>query len=242
VVYNPGAMFSDPNVEILKQLTRIADALNKPQPSPWVEWVRNLASLIAGGLLAMFSIKLQTKAHDTVEHKRMRRIIYRELAANTLEVYGIVRAFSNETVVAGPKDVKRGYKDPPAFEILNPPWTFDGEEYMQQNRSVAYELPEMVFLKRMYVEFHHFEAGRTVPIGQFKSVLKKISTGIKTNPVVRQGFKKFADTDVYKSIHAIADHFVGVKLPIEEFVRQVFKEDSADNQRQEARTDPAPQG
>jgi hypothetical protein len=241
VVYNPGAMFSDPNAEILKQLTRIADALSKPQQSPWVEWVRNLASLIAGGLLTMLSIKLQTKAHDTVEHKRMRRIIYRELAANMLEIYEIVRACSIRTMDPGPKDVERGYKDPPSFKILNPTWTFDGEEYMQQNRSIAYELPEMVFLKRMYFEFHGFEAGSTVPIGHFKSVLKKISSGIKTDPLVRKGFKKFADADVYESIHAIADHFVDMKLPIEEFVRQVFKEDLADNQRQ-ARTDPEPKG
>ena len=226
-------MFADPNAEILKQLTRIADTLSKPGPSPWVEWVRTLASFVAGVFLTMLSISLQAVSHDTSEHKKMRRIIYRELADATLHLYKTVALFTGRTTEVRPEDIKRGFKDPPTFRIVNPPWTFEGEEYMRENKSVAYELPEMMFLKRMYFELHNFEAGTTHAIGEFKSVLKKISNEFKANSVVRKGFKRFANGD-YKSMEVIANYFANIKLPIEEFVRQVFKEDSADDQSRES--------
>jgi hypothetical protein len=241
VVYNPGAMFTDPNAEILKQLTRIADALGKPGPSPWVEWVRTLSSFVAGVFLTMLSIRLQAMSHDTSEHKRMRRIIYRELAGATLELFGIVRGFSGKKTEVKPEDIKKGYKDPPLLRIVNPPWTFEGEDYMRQNKSVAYELPEMVFLKRMYFELHTFAAGTKHPIGAFKSVLRKISKEFETNSIVRKGFKRFAGGD-YKSMEEIAKYFKDYKIPIEDFVRQVFKEGPADDQSQESWGDRKPPG
>jgi hypothetical protein len=52
-------MLADPNGEILKQLIRIADALSKPSPSPWVEWLKNAAANFVGSLVAaMFLVSL----------------------------------------------------------------------------------------------------------------------------------------------------------------------------------------
>ena len=41
-------MLVDPNAELLKQITRIADALNAKgaSPSPWLDWIKTLASVI----------------------------------------------------------------------------------------------------------------------------------------------------------------------------------------------------
>jgi len=224
-------MFADPNVDILRQLTRIADELSKPGPSPWIEWVRTLASFVAGVFLTMLSIRLQAMSHDTAEHTKMRRIIYQELAYATLSIYDMVTEFPAGKREVRPLDLKRGYKDPPLFQIVNPAWTFEGEEYMRQNKSVAYELPEMMFLKRMYIELHFLEAGTTHPIGEFKSILKKISNEIKTNRTVRKGFKRFTRFD-YKIMAEVVNDFAYYKIPSEELLRTVFKEEPSDDQRQ----------
>jgi len=219
-------MLIDPNAEVLRQLTRIADALSKSGPSPWVEWARTLASFVAGIALAIFSISFQALAGGKREQRKMRRIVYRELADAAIYIYEIVTNFPQRKTEPGPEDIKRGFKDPPSMRILNPPWTFEGEDYMGENRSVAYELPEMMFLKRMYLELHRFGPGNTVSIGEFKSVLRKISKEIKTVPHVRKNFRKFAGVD-FKTIDAMANQFADYQIPPEELFRLVFEDDAS---------------
>jgi len=66
---------ADPNSEILRQLTRIADAATAPHTSPWIEWLRTIVSFIAGLLSAYVVDLLKNRSSDRNEQSKMRRIV-----------------------------------------------------------------------------------------------------------------------------------------------------------------------
>jgi hypothetical protein len=82
-------LFADPSGDLIRQLTRIADALTRSQPSPWLEWTRNLFSFVAGTVTAFLSIEVQARLGDARERRKMRRIVYSELTNSFALLYDL---------------------------------------------------------------------------------------------------------------------------------------------------------
>src|SRR5580693_5767702 len=89
-------MFLDPNDAIVQQLKRIADAASKPTSSPWLDWLKTIASFVAGLVTAYFSQEIQTITGDRREQTKLRRIVYVELFKNFLELHSIVSPYWKE--------------------------------------------------------------------------------------------------------------------------------------------------
>jgi hypothetical protein len=87
-------MFADSTGELLKQLTRVADALSKKGPSPWIEWTKTITYCVAGLATAYFSQLLQGRLSDRREQNKMRRLVYSELAESFIQLDSMVRAVS----------------------------------------------------------------------------------------------------------------------------------------------------
>src|SRR5258708_30199854 len=66
------AVLADPNAELLRQLTRIANALDKTGPSPWADWSKAVASFILGIITAYVGLWLQGRSSDRREQHKMR--------------------------------------------------------------------------------------------------------------------------------------------------------------------------
>jgi hypothetical protein len=73
-------IFVDQNTEILRQLTRIADAATAPHSSTWVEWLKTIATFVAGLLTAYLSDMIRNRSSEKTDRHKMRRIVYYELA------------------------------------------------------------------------------------------------------------------------------------------------------------------
>jgi hypothetical protein len=209
-------MFADPNSELLKQLARIADALSKTSPSPWIEWARTLASFVVGMAVSYFSIMFQNTTGDRHEQRRMRQIVYRELTESILQLCSFVDNMSGMK----PRVSSSGSIRQPSFQIMNPPFTFEGAEYMRQNHDVSYGLPEMIMLKRMYEDYRRFSPGKSVSIGEFKAPLVRFGQAFSKHPIIRKNFKRFAGDD-FPSIQSIANHFADYKIRVEEIMELV---------------------
>lgn len=89
-------MLDDPNGELLKQLTRIADLLSKPAPSPWIDWIKTLAAFLIGIASGYVGLLLQARVSDKREQHKMRRIVYSEVAESFLLLHGMAAAAGNQ--------------------------------------------------------------------------------------------------------------------------------------------------
>lgn len=188
-------MLVDPNSELIKQLTRIAEAASAPHTSPWAEWLKTIGSFIAGLATAYISDLIRTRSSENSEQTKMRRIVYCELASCFLSLNSAVGA---ETTLRGVR-----YK---VFKDLCP---FDGEAYMKNNPAVFYQLSEGQILTAMYYWFHRVDGGgienpRTYGLSEMKSPLGFFSDRYREYPIIKKNFKKILP----KSDFAIIDHTV----------------------------------
>jgi hypothetical protein len=217
-------MLADPTSDLVKQLTRIADALSRPSQSPWTEWAKALASFVAGIVLTYLSIALQARAGDKREQSKMRRIIYAELTRSFLGLYDMASGARAAKRPAGrPNSAGEIEFHPPTMRLINPPFTFEGQDYMRQHSSVSYELPEMVPLKRMYDDLGLLLPGKTVAIGDLEIPLVHFGKTFKKDAVIRENFRAFAGEDL-GAIEAIADHFADHEVKIEDLVVFIEKQ------------------
>jgi hypothetical protein len=221
-------VLADPNTDLVKQLARIADELSKPGSSPWTEWAKTIASFVAGMALTYFSIALQGRVGDKREQSKMRRIIYTELANSFLYLFEMASGLRATKKSPG-RPNSAGEIHPPMVRLINPPFTFEGEDYMRQHHSVAYELSEMAALKRMYVELSRLSPGNSVSLGDLEIPLVHFGMAFKSDAAIRNNFRKFAGKD-YDAIEAIANHFADHKIPIEDLVILVEPKTNGDSE------------
>ncbi len=186
----------DPNSELLKQLTRIADALSRSTVSPWTEWARTLASFIGGMGASYFTIMMQKRSGERHEETKMRRIVYRELAASIVTLYVIVQHLEKD-----PSDSSWVQ-----HTLGDMPFAFDGEDYMRENRDVAYGLPEIVTLHTMYSRFRETSEYKQVNLNAYKFTLSLVAGAFKHQGEIKSYFKKFGGAD-YPLIERVANEF-----------------------------------
>jgi hypothetical protein len=199
-------MFVDPNGELLKQLTRIADAMNERHASAWLDWIKTLASFILGLVTAYLSLLLQSKSTDRKEQSKMRRIVYSELAECFL--------FLDSTVRYTPTEIKnRGAR----YQMFQDICSFDGEAYMKANRVVFYQLPEGEILTWMYHWFHKVSAGGTYGLVEIKGPLGFLSEKFQESAELRNNFKKFIPIASFRIIEERIKHYKR-SVTIEEMV------------------------
>jgi hypothetical protein len=212
----------DPNADLIKQLTRIADELSKPSPSPWTEWAKTIASFVAGIALTYFSIALQGWLGDMREQRKMRRIIYVELTRSFFCLFDFASGLrETKKPVRGPNTAGKIHL--PSVRIVNPPFTFEGEDYMHEHRSVSYELSEMVTLKRMYHDLHRMSPGETVTLGELEFPLIGFGMAFKNDAVIRNNFRKFVGKN-FGAIEVVANYFADYKVKPEDLMIFVKEE------------------
>jgi hypothetical protein len=187
---------TDPNSELLTQLTRIADALGRSAASPWTEWVRTLASFIGGMGASYFTITMQKRSGERHAQAKMRRIVYRELTASIVTLYVIVQHLEKDP--ADTSWVRHALGDIP--------FAFDGEDYMRENRDVAYGLAEIVTLHTMYSRFREASEYKQVSLNAYKFTLSLVAGAFKHDREIRNHFKKFGGPD-YPLIERVANEF-----------------------------------
>lgn len=180
-------MIQDPlNSELLRQITRIADAMSKSGASAWLDWVKTLAAFILGIVTAYFSLLLQGRASDRREQNKMRRVLYSELAQCFVLLDSMVR---NTPPGRGAR-----------YELRQELCAFEGETYMKENRAVFCELPEGAVLTWIYHQFHNVRAGGTYGLVDMKSPLGFFSEKFKEYPALRKNFKRFAQAADFRII------------------------------------------
>jgi hypothetical protein len=204
-------MFADPNSELVRQLTRIADAASAPHPSPWIEWFKTLASFAAGIFAAYLSDLLRTKHGAQTELNKMRKIVYYELGRWFIELHAIV---GHETRLRKMR-----------LKVWQNFGTYDGEQYMRDNPALYYQLSEGYVLKAMYYWCHRVDAGegpfpdngRTYGLTELKGPLRFISDVYRKNPIIRKNFKKFLSKGENALLKKAAGRYERV-IPMEELV------------------------
>lgn len=224
-------LVADPNGDLVRQLTRIADALSKPGPSPWLEWARNLFSFIAGILTAFLSIEAQARLGDSRERRKMRRIVYVELTHSFRWVYEMLVNLDSVSERRPRSPNSKGEIHPPSIRFANPSLTFDGREYMRQHSSVCYELAERQELSRMYEELSRLAPGKSATIGDLQVLLVHFGEMYTKHKVVRDNFRKFGG-DSRKTIEAIANKFADYNIPIEDLVALIPNQSKHGEQNQ----------
>lgn len=142
-------MFIDPNDALISQLKRIADAASKGAPSPWLDWLRTVASFVAGLVTVFFGQWIQGRASDGREQKKIRRVVYLELSKNFIELNSIVSPYWAKSGKSILKKMRWG--------VLNSFITFEGEHLMVGNPAVFYQLEEGEILKWIYHWFHRLD-------------------------------------------------------------------------------------
>jgi len=191
---------------------------NNPELLTWTEWLRTLLSFVVGMAVSYLTIMFQNASGDRHEQRKMRRVIYRELAEAIIWTQEVIQSMPPPR---NPSDSNSEVIDPPSMRVLNSPYTFEGEEYMRQNREVSYSLPEMAQLKRMYVVFRRIsETGQIVSVGEFKSPLVYFGREFTANRVIRKSFKKFARVD-FSSLERILNYYADHRIKPEEIMRLV---------------------
>jgi hypothetical protein len=173
-------LLGDPNAELLKQLTRVANALDKTGPSPWLEWVKTLASFILGVITAYVSLWLQGRSSDRREQNKMRRVVYSELIQAFLSLDNVIRA---KALVTG---------GPVRYQLFQDVCAFDGEAYMKANHAIFYGLPEGTDLTWMYNWLHKIPAGGVYGLVEMRAPLGFFCERFRANRVVRNNVKRFA--------------------------------------------------
>ena len=149
-----------------------------------------------------------------------------ELADAILWLYDMVHNLPparNPSEPLTSQELKVGFRDPPSMKVINSPFTFEGEGYMGQDHSIAYQLPERQVLKRMYLELHKFSPGNSISVGEFKIPLIQISKEFKGTRVIRRSFKKYAGSEL-RDLEKIVDYFARQEIKPEEVLRLMFRE------------------
>ncbi|MGD0631955.1 MAG: hypothetical protein ABR987_21705 [Terracidiphilus sp.] len=183
-------MLADPSAELLKQLTRIADEMNRSGPSPWIDWFKTVASFVTGLVTAYASVVLQGWSSDHKEQNKMRRIVYCELADSFLFLHHAVDAATHCPTHA-----------PAAtLSVLQNLFNFDGESYMKENRATFYQLPEGPILALLYTRFHTIRVGGTYQIPVLKGDLGFFSDSFNSSTALRKHLKRFVRKDKFSAI------------------------------------------
>jgi len=191
-------MSADPSAEILRQLTRIADAATASHTSSWAEWLKTVASFAAGLLSAYVTDLLRNRSSDRNEQGKMRRIVYYELAHCFIDLHQMIAATG--TVATG------------RFSVFKDLCPFDGERYMKDNPAVFYALPEGQILTWLYYWFHRVDGGglenpRIYGLVEMKAPLRFFSDCYRKYPSLRKNFKRALLPATYKAIESIADSY-----------------------------------
>ena len=190
------AAFDDPSGEVLKQLTRIADAVNKALPSPWLDWAKTIVAFLLGLATAYITQLIQGRFRDRKEKGKMRRIVYSELAQSFLYMHQMaIEAASS------------GNSQTPDLRLLQAPCTFEGETYLKQNSNVFYQLPEGMTLTWLYSHFHTVQAGSTYALPLFQSPLRFFSQSFKTERILRKYFRQFAGREKFRLMRKAVQHY-----------------------------------
>jgi hypothetical protein len=186
--------FADPNAELLKQLTRIADAMSKSGTPAWFDWVKTLGSFVLGLITAYITLLLQGRSSDKREQDRMRRIIYSELAQSFVLLDSMIRG--SDLV---PNKGKR-------YQLIQDICAFHGEAYMKENHAIFYGLEEGTDISWMYSWFHKIPSGGIYGSVEMKAPLGFLCERFQQNPVIKKNFKRFASAADFNAIEE------GVKL------------------------------
>ena len=180
-------MFIDANDAVLHELKRIADAVSKPAPNPWFDWLKTLATFILGLATAFLSQRLQGWLADDREQKKMRRVVYLEISRNFIYLDSMVAKNWNDD---GTPILKKS-----RWDILNPFLTFDGERLMNEDKKLFYELKEGEVLKQIYYWFHYLDIPKSDGTNRFglsemRGPLSFFSDRFRAYPAVRRYLKK----------------------------------------------------
>lgn len=200
---------ADPNAEILRQLTRIADAASAPHPSAWTEWLKAIASFCAGLLLAYLTELVRHRSGDRDDQRRMRRIVYSELSRCFLELDSWVALAKAQNGVA--------------FSVFKNLCPFDGETYMKENPAVFYGLSEGQILAWLYYRFHEVDGGglqnpRTYHLVEMKAPLRFFGECYKRYPTLRKHFKKMVTPEDFAVIEHRVKHYEQDPPTLQEWV------------------------
>lgn len=179
--------------EILRQLTRIADAANTPHASGWTEWFKTIISFVAGLFTAYLGDLMKNRSSDVNDQNKMRRIVYYELAQCFLILHSMVGA---ETELK-----KQRYS---VFKNL---CSFDGEAYIKENPAIFYGLSEGQTLTQMYYWFHRVDGGgftnpQTYGLSEMKAPLRFFSACYREQSILRKNFKKILENNDYQIINS----------------------------------------
>jgi hypothetical protein len=183
------------NSELVTQLSRIADALSTPKQSPWLEWIKNIASFVSGLLTAYLGLILQGWFADRKEQTKMRRIVYSELAQSYLTIYSIV-------------DSTTGSNAPrKEMHVMKEMFTFDGEAYMKENRAVFYQLRESRLLTALYSRLHCIRVGENYNLLLLRSDLGFLSDALKESPTLLKYFRQFVGPSGHSLIDRVMQNY-----------------------------------
>jgi hypothetical protein len=186
----------DPNSEILKQLTRIADATSRQQNSQWLDWVRTIASFVAGLLTAYLSSLVQGRVSEIREESKLRRIVYTELARCFLDLDVVV----HDQVKPNGDSILKGQR----YSTFQNQCNYDGESYMKNNPAIFYRIKEGEILKWMYFWFHKLDGNLTTPpkfgLTEMKAPLGFFSDRYRENPIIKRNLKKFVSKGDFRYI------------------------------------------
>jgi hypothetical protein len=191
-------MLFDPNDALIHELKRIADAVSKPAPSPWLDWLKTLASFIAGLAIAYFSQQFQSSTSDRREKRKMRRIVYFEISKNFMDLNSIVSPYWRKDGTPILKKMR--------YKILNQGFlTFEGELYMKENTAVFYQLEEGEILKWIYYWFHRLDipkidGSNKFGLAELRGPLSFFSDRFRDYPVFRRHLKKMISPTSFKFI------------------------------------------
>lgn len=205
-------MFIDSNDVLLNELKRIADAVSRPAPSPWFDWLKTVASFVLGLATAFISQQLQGWLGDNREQTKMRRVVYLELSRNFIELdFMIARNWNND----GTPILNRM-----RWTILNPFLTFDGERLMNEDKKLFYELKEGEVLKQIYYWFHHLDIPKSdgtdrFGLSEMRGPLSFFSDRFRAYPAFHRHLKKLLPavdfefiekrTKLYKHVFSIEE-------------------------------------
>jgi hypothetical protein len=162
----------------------------------------------------------------------MRRVVYTELTNSVLWLFDLADGLPK----TGPSKVSTNSRgettvetQPPGYKVFNSPFTFEGYEFMKQNHSTAYELPEMAVLKRMYVELERWTPGYSVSRGQIEGQLVRFADAFESDANLRKGFVEFSGAD-RSTIEAVAKHYLGHKIKPEDLLIMIETKSEGDTE------------
>lgn len=130
-----------------KQLTDIANALNRPTTPTWL--VAGL-SVLSGSLLSLAAQWYLLRANDSYKRHKMRRILYAELSS----LYESSRSnFNHILKISRQPNVPGGFDEAALLRNLKSSLHFRGQEYAVSNIETYLQLEERNSLESLYIFF-----------------------------------------------------------------------------------------